>query len=195
MNSFFSWSNVQNSCLGGPRASNNCEIRPRWKDSYNGRAIDRKVRRRSFGSYWIVDRGDPGNTPQLPGTSPSCDTTNAGLGKLTPFRRAMNAGDPYGTVNMPPSSTLAQKPANQINAPRRASLAGALSLASSGVRTVDNGSAFTGNPKFVYDSSDYIKYKQMKAKNNNYNDSTFGGDQHYASQVPLSRVRRGIGGV
>lgn len=191
----FKWSNVQNSCLGGPRSSSSCEIRPRWKDSYNGRALDRKIMRTAFGNYYIKDSGAAGNTPQLVGNSPECNSGEAGLGKLTPFRRAMNAGDPYGTVNSPPSSTLSQKPSNQINAPRSSSLAGALSLAGSGVRTVAGGSAYTGNPKYVYDSSDYIRYKQLKAKNNNYNDATFGGDKHNASQVALSRSRRGISGI
>jgi hypothetical protein len=46
------------------------------------------------------------------------------------------------------------------------------------------------NPKFVADSSDYIKFKKQRAVSQNYNDSKFGGDQSRASYVPLMRVRR-----
>ena len=31
-----------------------------------------------------------------------------------------------------------------------------------------------GNPKYVNDSSDYIRFKKLSAKNRNYNDSSFG---------------------
>jgi hypothetical protein len=37
------------------------------------------------------------------------------------------------------------------------------------------------NPKFVADSSDYIRYKKLRAVNHTYNDSKFGGDQSNAS--------------
>ena len=46
------------------------------------------------------------------------------------------------------------------------------------------------NVKFVSDSSDYVTYKKQMAMNQNYNDNTFGGDQHNASYVPLMGVRR-----
>lgn len=38
------------------------------------------------------------------------------------------------------------------------------------------------NPRFVADSSDFIRFKKMNAVNNTYNDNKFGGDQHNASQ-------------
>lgn len=46
------------------------------------------------------------------------------------------------------------------------------------------------NPKFVADSSDYIKFKKQRAVSSNYNDSKFGGDQSHASYSALMRVRR-----
>ena len=186
----FSWST--GSCLGGPIKRSNCETQTKVKDNIGEDVMDRKVVRKSFGNYFIFDNNIA--TPQLLGPNAACPGAPVGTGILTPFRRAMNAGDPYGTVNMPPSSSLRQKPANQINAPR-SGIHGWQGLASSGTRTVAGGSAYTGNPKYVYDSSDYIRYKHLKAKNNAYNDSTYGGDQHNASQVALSHVRRGIRGI
>jgi hypothetical protein len=46
------------------------------------------------------------------------------------------------------------------------------------------------NPKFVPDSSDYIKYKKQRAFNTNYNDTSFGGDQSNASFVASMGIRR-----
>ena len=48
----------------------------------------------------------------------------------------------------------------------------------------------TCNGKFVYDSSDYIKFKKNQAVNRNYNDLAFGGDQSSGSQVAYRGVRR-----
>ena len=110
--------------------------------------------------------------------------------KLTPFRRAMNAGDPFNTINMLPDSRVpGNKPSNQVQSTRRVANSAATSSAGNGLKTTNGGSAYTGNPKFVYDSSDYIRYKKLMAKNNNYNDPTFGGDLNNGSQVARSRVR------
>jgi len=161
----------------------------RWKDGTNERAIDRREIRRAFGNYFVKNNSTHGS--QL------YDHLNNSA-SLTPFRRAMNAGDPLNMVNMLPSSELSgggnynvsnYKPSNQVQGSRRSSNQSAASTASSGLRTVPGGSAYTGNPKRVYDSSDYIRYKKLLAKNNNYNDPTYGGDNNFASQVPLARVR------
>lgn len=48
------------------------------------------------------------------------------------------------------------------------------------------------NPKYVADSSDYIRYKKLRSANRLYNDLKFGGDQHNASYEPIMRVRRGF---
>tara|TARA_Y100000389_G_C17401166_1_gene485400 strand:+ start:253 stop:756 length:504 start_codon:yes stop_codon:yes gene_type:complete len=46
------------------------------------------------------------------------------------------------------------------------------------------------NPKYVYDSSLFTRYKREAAMNRNYNDLKNGGDDHNASFVPLLRSRR-----
>ena len=46
------------------------------------------------------------------------------------------------------------------------------------------------NPKFVPDSSDYIKFRKQRALSQNYNDSKFGGDQSNASYSAMMRVQR-----
>ena len=51
------------------------------------------------------------------------------------------------------------------------------------------GSAYSGNPRYVYDSSNYIRFKRLRAQNQNYNDSTFGGDKYAASQTAISFMR------
>ena len=87
--------------------------------------------------------------------------------RSTPFRTAMNAGDMLGTFNSGPIPELG--PTNQL----------------SGVRghlmhyrrdgTHYGAAGYTGNQKFVYDSSDYIKFKAQSAKMKTYNDLSFGG--------------------
>ena len=46
------------------------------------------------------------------------------------------------------------------------------------------------NIKFVYDGSDYIKFKRNQAMNRNYNDRSFGGDDSSTSQSAWRRARR-----
>lgn len=178
-------------CLGrGPALIKGCSNK-RWNDGDNDRAIDRQELRRSFGNYIIKDTAPPLDTTGaqlLNRNGLVCANNMTGPGILTPFRRAMNAGDPYGKVNSAPSSTIFPPPSNQVSAPARTSLAGWGVLAGS-AKVVPSGSAYTGNPKRVYDSSDYTRYKKLQAKNRNYNDPTFGGDNNWAAQVALGRVR------
>ena len=105
---------------------------------------------------------------------------------LTPFRAVNNAGD-----------LLARKDyvcggSNQVNNIRRASNAGWKGLAGHINSKCDNTGVVGAscNPQFVYDSSDYSRYKKQRAINRNYNDSTFGGDAHNGSYVALMAVRR-----
>ena len=101
--------------------------------------------------------------------------------KTTPFRRAYNAGDVAGTVNDAPSPQLPGS--NQVNG-RAVSM---LNIKSGGAH--NNGAAlFSGNPKFVYDGADYVRYKKLKAINKTYNDSSFGGSNN-GSYVALKSVR------
>ena len=48
----------------------------------------------------------------------------------------------------------------------------------------------TTNVKFVADSSEFSKYKKQVAITANYNDSSFGGDEHNASFISKMGLRR-----
>lgn len=189
-------------CLGGPsgpRGNGQC-TNIRWQDGVNERAIDRQQIRRAFGNYIIGSHPRTRNifVAQL---DPKVDQDGKtafepfwayrDVGSLTPFRRAMNAGDPFNRANMLPDSEIqTNTPSNQIQGRlRRAANQAANSTAGSGLAMTTGGSAYTGNPKFVYDGSDYVRFKKLLAKNNNYNDPTFGGDDNFASQGARARVR------
>ena len=107
------------------------------------------------------------------------------LAKITPFRAAMAAGDPNGTKNAAPTPLLPS--ASQVQAPRvqgTQNNPGGIKYGSQA-----GGSFYTGNPKYVYDGSDYTRYKHLKAVNQTYDDSSFGGANNGA-YVFLKRVRR-----
>ena len=112
------------------------------------------------------------------------DNTGEFRSGLTPFRKAFNAGDMF-TRNNSATSTLLPKPPNQVNSLRN--MFGWQNNAGS-VQRDSNGSFYSGNPRFVYDGSDYSRFKKLQAINRNYNDITFGGDQHSASQQAYRRV-------
>ena len=100
---------------------------------------------------------------------------------ITPFRAVNNAGDPLGRVNYVcgGSGTIA----NTVRGLGR--LAG-------GVHNRCDGSGVPGavcNPKFVYDSSDYIRFKRQRAINHAYNDLSFSGDYSNANQSVLNGLR------
>jgi hypothetical protein len=46
------------------------------------------------------------------------------------------------------------------------------------------------NVKYVYDSSDYIRYVKYRASNRNYNDRSNGGDDSSAAQSAMRAIRR-----
>lgn len=48
----------------------------------------------------------------------------------------------------------------------------------------------TCNVKWVYDSSDYIKYLKQQAVNKNFNDLSYGGDNNLSSQSAQRAIRR-----
>ena len=85
----------------------------------------------------------------------------------TPFRIAMNAGDLL-------SRQTAAGGSNQIKGSvgRLAQV-----LVANGTH---KGTGATGNQHYVYDSSVYTRYKQLAAKNKNYNDPSFGGSNNGA---------------
>jgi hypothetical protein len=48
----------------------------------------------------------------------------------------------------------------------------------------------TCNVKYVYDGSDYTKFKKNQAVNRNYNDRSFGGNDYNTSQSAIRHIRR-----
>lgn len=156
-------------------STNLSNSQPRWKDGTNIRAIDRNVLREAFG-----------NMVYRISTGVSKNALNNGVSRTTPFRTVMNAGDINGTVNKSVDVNALPKPANQV---RVKNLSG-WKLSAGSVQTQSSGAFYSGNPKFVYDSTDYVRFKKLQAINRNYNDPTFGGDDHYASQVALKNSHR-----
>lgn len=102
---------------------------------------------------------------------------------ITPFRAANNSGDYLGRVNYSsggPNPQSADKPGYGRligSVPKHADATGV--------------SGATCNPRFVADSSDYIRFKKLKAVNRTYNDSGYGGYNN-GSYVPLMHVRHGL---
>lgn len=149
----------------------------------NARSMNRKILRKSFGNYAFIPlNGEKVSPLQFKHLQKS---------QITPFRAAMNAGDVNGTVNES-TNHIFGRPANQVTGVNPSfssqALAGYKGLAGN-IQTSGN-SAYTGNPRFVYDGADYVRFKKLNSINNNYNDKSFGGDQHSASQSALRRVRR-----
>ena len=100
-----------------------------------------------------------------------------------PFRMATNSGDPNGTINESPSPHLPQ--VNGVGGIQGVRARSRMTIG--GVHDAD--AYYSGNPKYVYDSSNYTTFRKRQAINRNYNDKSFGGDKYYAAQVPLAHVR------
>ena len=131
------------------------------------RSITRLQLRNSFGkSGWLKRAVNNNNLPLV----------------ITPFRLAFNAGDINGTENEAPLPQLPK--VNQLNGEN----VSRLNAKGDSVRN-DGRAGYSGNPKYVYDSSDYVRFKKLQASNRNYNDSSFGGSNNGA-YVFLRRVRR-----
>ena len=97
----------------------------------------------------------------------TADTVNAKKRVLTPFRAANNLGDFLARKNYVTDGPN----------PESASRPGYARLIGS-IRPNPDNSGVVGascNPKFVSDSSDYIKFKRQIATIRNYNDLSFGG--------------------
>uniref|UniRef100_A0A6C0IIA1 Uncharacterized protein n=1 Tax=viral metagenome TaxID=1070528 RepID=A0A6C0IIA1_9ZZZZ len=103
---------------------------------------------------------------------------------ITPFRASLNAGDIAGTVHSNPSNL--SPGSNQVTSARIATQQRAFF---GGVHN-DGGSYYSGNSRYVYDSSDYVRYKKLIAENKTYNDLSFGGDNSNGSYVARRNVRR-----
>lgn len=166
--------------LGGGMAGRQPALIGGSANSYSGtgmvggseRSLHRSVMRKAFGNQYNLGLGQ---SPILLSGA-----------KTTPFRLAYSAGDPNGTVNEAANRKYGTV-SNQINGQTRMTALGGIKSWGDGIK--DNGSsAYAGNPKKVYDSSDYIRYRKLRAENKNYNDSSFGGNEHHANQSILRRA-------
>jgi hypothetical protein len=102
---------------------------------------------------------------------------------ITPFRRYFNAGDTAGTVNSGPSPLLGP-PTNQLSSSSMVSR-----IHANGGGTQKGQAFYSGNPKYVYDSSSYVRFRKLVAGNRTYNDSSFGGAGGSTVAEALRRVR------
>lgn len=102
---------------------------------------------------------------------------------ITPFRAVNNAGDYLGRVHYScggPNPTNASKPGYARKIGSMFKNCDATGVANSSC-----------NGKFVYDSSDYVRFRKQQAMSRNYNDVTFVGDSGRGSyeRSALSHVR------
>ena len=106
---------------------------------------------------------------------------------ITPFRAVNNAGDLLNRVAYTSGGS------NQVNT-------GRVRLASNASARILGGNIFarpdgtgvpsaTTNVKWVYDGSDYIKFKRQQAENRNYNDWSYGGSNNGA-YTAIMGIRR-----
>lgn len=135
----------------------------------NERAIARKHLVKAFGNLYNKGLG----------SSPALYSGNI----LGPFKTSYNAGD-VTTNNYSATNSKYGNAANQINGNNLSR------LQKLGDGISNNGNAsYSGNPKFVHDSSDFIRYKKLNAINKNFNDITYGGANNSQSQSVIRNVR------
>lgn len=159
---------MSNSNLGGPTLGGGpyngyspAQTMNSYKDSEN--VISRRILRNSWNARQLFAKN--GKTPSV-----------------GPFRAVNNLGDFLGRVNYScggPNPENASKPGYGRlirSVPKQCD--------STGVEVT------TCNPKFVADSSDYMRFKKLRAMNRTYNDLSNGGDSSNASFVSLMAVRR-----
>jgi hypothetical protein len=102
----------------------------------------------------------------------------------TPFRKVMNAGDALTRVNYSCGGSC-QTPQS---IPGIASIKNSIgSIKNTCDRSFVPPSAC--NVRYVYDSSDYVRFLKQNATAKNYNDLSFGGDQSNASYQTIQAMR------
>jgi hypothetical protein len=110
------------------------------------------------------------------------DKINGYARAVTPFRAVENLGDYLGRVNYScggPNPQSAKKPGY-------GRLIGSVPHQCDGTNIPPS----TCNPKFVPDSSDYVRFRKLRAINQTYNDISNVGNASNGSYVPLMHVRR-----
>jgi hypothetical protein len=135
------------------------------------RAANRGQLRRAFGNMY-----NPGLE-----SSPALYKTNV----LGPFRSAFNAGDVI-TNKIVATDSKYGKLSNQVGGNNLTRL----QTPSDGNSSQNGTAMFSGNPRHVYDGSDYARFKKLNAINKNYNDITHSGSSARATQHVFRRVRR-----
>ena len=140
-------------------------------DGGNDRAVSRKHLSRAFGNM---------NNSGL-GTSPLLYSKNI----LGPFRTAFNAGDVV-TNNIEPNNIIYGRLPNQVGGNNLSRV----QVRGDGTSTQNGKAMYSGNPKYVHDGSDYIRYVKLQALNKSYNDSSYGGAANSQSQHAINRVRK-----
>ena len=113
----------------------------------------------------------------------------------TPFRAVNNAGDLLSRENYScggTCQTFQSRPGLKGLRQRFGSIqSGCMpSAVYNNLQMIDNIPAAACNVKYVYDSSDYIRYLKQTAINKNYNDLTNGGDDNKSSQSAIRAIRR-----
>ena len=113
----------------------------------------------------------------------------------TPFRAVNNAGDLLSRQNYScggSCQTYQSRPGLKGLAQRFGSTSNSCSadVFYSAVQVNPNVPSATCNGKYVYDSSDYIRFRKDQAVNKNYNDISFGGNDYNTSQSSIRHIRR-----
>jgi len=114
---------------------------------------------------------------------------------ITPFRAVNNAGDLLSRQNFSCGGSC-QTPQSRPGIYGFKQSIGATSTSCqadvfwSPLQMKKDVPSSTCNVKFVYDGSDYTRFKKNQAVNQNYNDLTFAGNDYSGSQVAYRAIRR-----
>lgn len=114
---------------------------------------------------------------------------------ITPFRAVNNAGDLLSRWNYSCGGTCQSFQSRPGLNGLRQHFGGTSATCRSSVTWSPSQVDFeipasTCNVKYVYDSSDYIRFRKNQAVNHNYNDRSFGGNDYNGSQVAVRHIRR-----
>ena len=114
---------------------------------------------------------------------------------ITPFRAVNNAGDLLSRANYSCGGSC-QTPQSRpgLNGLRHrfgsTSTSCQQSVVWSSIQVNPDVPSSTCNGKYVYDGSDYTRFKKNLAVNKNYNDRSFGGNDSNTSQVAIRHSKR-----
>lgn len=144
----------------------------------NNRAKSRLILRSAFGNssrFWSS------NGLNLGGTSP-LNTPNSLCGQ---FRAAYNAGDILTSLT---GGGQAADPKYGIISNQVSGQGSMWNIVKSD--GINYGKAtYVGNPRYVYDSSDFTRFKNLKSQLRSYNIKSFGGNIPQNQYTVLARVR------